>query len=80
MAFIDAVISLVQMFLASNVGAGAMTGLTIAAYADIRTFLTWQNWNGTRDFRWDIALLRWIQGFIGGALAGAGLDHLSGVP
>ena len=54
------------------------TGLAIAAYADLRTFLTWQNWNDTRAFRWDVALLKWIQGFVGGALAGAGLDQIAG--
>ena len=52
---------------------GALTGIASAAVVDLHAFLGWKNFSDVHTWDWKIALLRWAQGAVSGALVGAGL-------
>lgn len=57
---------------------GALTGWVGAAAVDLHAFMTWTSVNDVKQWNWRLALLRWAQGLIGGAISGAGLSALVG--
>lgn len=56
---------------------GALTGLWAAFFVDLLAFLKWKSWDEAAAFQIKVAALRWAQGAISGALAGAGFGALS---
>jgi hypothetical protein len=56
---------------------GAVSGVLAAAVVDLHAFLGWKNVEEFASYSWGTAALRWVQGAISGALAGAGFGALS---
>jgi len=52
---------------------GVVTGLIAAALVDVHAFLAWKRVQDALTYNWNTAILRWAQGAVTGALAGAGL-------
>ena len=52
---------------------GAMTGMLAAAAVDFQAFRSWKSFDDVHAYQWTVALWRWAQGAIVGAVAGAGL-------
>lgn len=57
---------------------GALTGWVGAAAVDFHAFLSWKSIDDAKQWNWRLALLRWTQGLVGGAISGAGLTALLG--
>jgi hypothetical protein len=55
---------------------GALSGLGAAALVDVRVFLSYKKIDDIHTFDWRVAVLRWLQGLVSGALVGAGLGAL----
>lgn len=60
-------------FLQHPVARGAIAGVVTAAWVDFAAFRKWQSFKEARDYKWSLAVWRWVQGAIVGAVAGAGL-------
>lgn len=56
---------------------GALSGLVAAATVDIHAFLTWKDPTDAKAYNWRLAVLRWAQGTVTGALTGAGFGAIS---
>ena len=56
---------------------GALTGAAAAAVVDVHAFLTWKSVQEALTYSWSTAALRWVQGAVTGALAGAGFGAIS---
>ena len=56
---------------------GAIAGVLASAGTDYHAFLTWKKIQDATTYDWGTALLRWTQGAVTGALAGAGLGAWS---
>ncbi len=52
---------------------GALTGWASAATVDFVAFKTWKSFDDAKTYNWSVALWRWLQGAVTGAVAGAGL-------
>jgi hypothetical protein len=52
---------------------GALIGLAVAAKVDYHAFQSWKSIDDCRTFEWRTAIVRWLQGAVGGFFAGAGL-------
>lgn len=52
---------------------GALTGLLAAAAIDYRAFKSWKSWDEAHAYQWSVALWRWTQGAIVGAVSSATL-------
>jgi len=52
---------------------GLLTGLGTAALVDIGAFLKWKDETDIKAFNYRLAMLRWAQGAVSGAIFGAGL-------
>ena len=67
---------LVTAFLAvyhSSVLHSALVGALAAAGVDYHAFLTWKSFGDIKTYQWNIALFRWVQGAVIGALATASI-------
>ena len=53
---------------------GAFAGLLSAAVIDYAAFRSWKSFDDFRAYAWGLALWRWVQGALVGAITGAGLD------
>lgn len=56
---------------------GAFTGFLTAALVDYAAFRRWQNFDEARTYGWNIALWRWFQGTVAGAVTALGLEGIS---
>ena len=56
---------------------GALTGAGAAAFVDVRAFLAWKSVHDAVVYNWSTAVLRWAQGAVTGALAGAGFGAMN---
>ena len=56
-----------------KVGAGAISGLLAAAAVDFHAFKAWQSFGDAKAYNWPVALFRWCQGAVMGAVAALGL-------
>ena len=63
---------MITALLHNPIARGAMTGAAAAAVVDIHAFLTWKSVQDALTYSWSTAALRWMQGAVTGALAGAG--------
>jgi hypothetical protein len=57
--------------------AGALSGLISAAKLDFDAFRRWKSFDEALSYNWGIALWRWLQGGIIGAVTGAGLFEVA---
>ena len=55
---------------------GALTGLLAAAAVDFHAFKAWQSFSDLKAYNWNVALFRWMQGAVIGALTSVGLGSL----
>ena len=55
---------------------GALTGLAAAAAVDFHAFKRWQSFGDVKAYNWNVALFRWMQGAVIGALTSVGLGSL----
>ena len=53
---------------------GALTGLMTAMLVDYAAFRGWKSYDDAFTYEWRVALWRWLQGFVSGAVAGLGLE------
>lgn len=53
--------------------AGALGGLLSAARADYEAFKAWDDYEDAISYNWSVALWRWVQGAIIGAVTMAGV-------
>lgn len=51
---------------------GAVTGMATAGLVDFAAFRSWKSFDDARQYDWGIALWRWFQGAVVGALTGFG--------
>jgi hypothetical protein len=61
-----------QAFLNHPVVAGAIAGAGGAALADYAAFRNWKSFDDALTYDWYVALFRWVQGAVGGALFALG--------
>ena len=52
---------------------GAWGGFVTAAMVDYQAFRAWKTAREATQYDWGVALWRWFQGAVGGAVAAAGL-------
>ena len=55
---------------------GALSGALAAAGVDIAAFRSWKSFDDVHTYAWGLALFRWAQGAILGAMAAVGLGAL----
>lgn len=55
---------------------GALTGWLSAAATDFHAFKAMQTFKDVQEYKWSVALFRWVQGAIVGLIAAAGLSAL----
>jgi hypothetical protein len=55
---------------------GAVSGTLSAAAVDYHAFTSWKKWQDALHYDWSTASFRWLQGFVIGALTGAGLGAM----
>lgn len=60
--------------LANKYVAGALAGFLAAAVVDFNAFRTWKSIDEAKSYNWQVALWRWGQGAISGALMAAGIS------
>lgn len=51
---------------------GAFTGFLIAAWIDYKAFRSWKSFDEAKKYAWRIAVWRWFQGAVVGAVAALG--------
>ena len=51
---------------------GALAGLLAAAAVDFAAFRVWKSFQDARSYHWSLALWRWVQGAVIGAVSGGG--------
>lgn len=56
----------------TKAGAGALSGLMAAVLVDYHAFSTWKSFNDAKNYNWGVALFRWVQGAVSGALVAIG--------
>jgi hypothetical protein len=61
------------MFLQSPLVHGVVSGVGAAVLVDLVAFLTWKSWDAARTFDYRLAVLRYLQGAVGGGLVAAGI-------
>lgn len=59
-----------------NIAKGAVAGAIAAAQVDFQSFKSWKTVNDALTYSWSVALFRWVQGAVLGALAAAGLGGI----
>ena len=59
-------------FFAHPVVAGAVAGIGAAALVDYAAFRSWKSYQDALQYDWGVALWRWFQGGVGGALTALG--------
>lgn len=64
------------LFLHNPIVAGAISGLLAAAVVDFHAFKSWHSFQDARAYDWGVALFRWFQGTVIGALGALGLGAL----
>ena len=57
--------------------AGALSGLVTAARVDYEAFKAWKDVNELLNYNWGLALWRWFQGAVIGAVTMAGVFEVS---
>jgi hypothetical protein len=57
--------------------AGALAGAVAAARVDIVAFKSWKSYDDAMKYSWDLAVWRWFQGAVLGALTGAGIGVIA---
>ena len=57
----------------STILKGAIGGALSAAAVDFAAFRSWKSFNDVHTYAWGLALFRWVQGAIIGAVTAAGL-------
>lgn len=57
-----------HLFFHSPVGQGAFIGWLGAAAVDWRNFRAWKSFDDARSYSWGVAVWRWVQGAIVGAV------------
>jgi hypothetical protein len=67
----------VQGWLQLAVVRGALAGLGGALLIDYAEFRKWKSVNEALGYDWGVAAWRWLQGAVGGALAGLGIAGVS---
>lgn len=65
-------------FLMYPVVHGAVTGLITAAGIDLHAFLSWKKVQDAVAYDWGVALWRWFQGAVSGAIVAAGYGAVIG--
>lgn len=55
---------------------GLLTGFLSAAAGDYAAFTRWKSFDECASYGWKIALWRWFQGAVIGAVSGAGIGSL----
>ena len=55
---------------------GAVSGLVAAAAVDLAAFRSWKRVQDVLAYDWQIAIFRWVQGAVLGAVAAVGLGAL----
>ena len=55
----------------SGLAHGALVGCLTAAIVDFQAFRSWKSFEEARQYSWGLALWRWFQGAVIGAVAGA---------
>lgn len=56
---------------------GIVAGVGAAAVVDVHAFLAWKQAHDFVTYDWGTAILRWLQGAVTGAIAGAGFGAIS---
>lgn len=59
-------------FIHNTIVQGAITGFLAAAVVDFNAFRSWKNIEEAVHYEWSIAIWRWFQGAVSGAVASAG--------
>lgn len=57
---------------------GTLVGILSAASVDYAAFRSWKSFHDVHDYAWGLAVFRWCQGAVVGALSSAGLGALLG--
>jgi hypothetical protein len=65
-----------QQVLHSPVARAAFSGAIAAAVVDIHAFLTWKKFQDVEAYDWGVAVFRWVQGAVAGALTGLGMGAM----
>lgn len=58
---------------------GAFGGFVAAAKTDYAAFRAWKSFNDASKYAWNLAIWRWFQGIVVGAVTGGGLGKLFGL-
>lgn len=51
---------------------GALAGFLASSYTDFLAFRSWKSFDDAKQYQWGLAIWRWIQGTVIGALSAAG--------
>lgn len=57
---------------------GALSGWATAAHVDYLAFTMWKSFEDAREYHWVIALWRWVQGAVIGAVLTTGFGGILG--
>ena len=55
-----------------HAGTGALGGWATAARVDYTAFVSWKSFQDARAYDWKVAIFRWLQGAVIGAVTGGG--------
>ncbi len=67
-----------RSILTSPITKGAVSGVLAAAAVDFNAFRSWKSFSDAMQYNWGVALWRWFQGGIAGALTAVGYGSLVG--
>lgn len=58
----------------AQVIAGAFSGFLAAAAVDFHAFASWKRVEDAMTYNWKVAVFRWVQGAVAGAIGGLSLS------
>lgn len=66
-----------MQILQNKIVAGAVSGFLAAAVVDFGAFRSWKSVHDAMAYAWGLALWRWFQGAVTGAVSAAGIGLMS---
>ena len=65
-----------QALITNPIVKAAVAGVLVAAAVDFQAFRSWKSFSDIETYAWKLALFRWVQGAVVGALTAVGFGSI----